>query len=46
MPLDERISRWRGMYTRLLRHDAAYWRDAFLGRLGAGQKVRQKAALI
>jgi trehalose 6-phosphate synthase len=43
MPLDERIARWRGMYTRLLRHDAAHWRDAFLARLAAGQGARQAA---
>jgi trehalose 6-phosphate synthase len=46
MPLDERISRWRGMYTRLIRHDATHWRDAFLSRLSSGGEVRQKAALV
>jgi trehalose 6-phosphate synthase len=45
MPLDERISRWRGMYTRLLRHDAAHWRETFLSRLAAGQRVRRPAVV-
>jgi trehalose 6-phosphate synthase len=46
MPLDERISRWRGMFTRLRRHDAAHWRDLFLRRLTASGKESRPVAVV
>jgi trehalose 6-phosphate synthase len=34
MPANERRSRWRRMYDRLVEYDIARWRDSFLDELG------------